>query len=148
MKFEKPTVRKLLADAADLFNEHVFMTRSMKDIIWGYRDILLNITKTIDPDWFYTDTIGYFMNVREKLTHIILASLFLFWDLGKQCRPRSDTADQGQHCLPTGHSVKNTCKIKIGKNTLDTPKFGNGLIQWIGMEKSTSHIWVKFYGFP
>ena len=67
MKYEDPILRKLLADAAALFDEHVFMTRSMKEIIWGYRDILLNITKTVDPDWFYTDTIGYFMNVRDCL---------------------------------------------------------------------------------
>lgn len=62
MKLEAPEVRKLLADVAEIFDEHVLMTRSMKDIIWGYRDIMLNITKGLDPDWFYTDSIGYFMN--------------------------------------------------------------------------------------
>ena len=67
MKLEAPEVRKLLADVAEIFDEHVLMTRSMKDIIWGYRDIMLNITKGLDPDWFYTDSIGYFMNVREPV---------------------------------------------------------------------------------
>ena len=66
VKFEKPEVRKLLADLISLFDEHVFMTRSMNDIVWGYRDIMLNISRELDPVWFYTDTIGYFMNVREN----------------------------------------------------------------------------------
>ena len=47
------------------------------------------------------------------LTHTSLASHF--WDIGKQCRPRSDAADRGQtqnaasdqglHCLLTGISI-------------------------------------------
>ena len=45
-----------------------------------------------------------------------------FWDLCKQCRPRSDAGecDQGLHCLLTGIFIKN--KIKM-KSTPDTPKF-------------------------
>jgi len=39
------------------------MKRPLKEIIWGYRDPMLNVTKFIDPDWFYTDIIGFFMNV-------------------------------------------------------------------------------------
>ena len=87
MKFEDPIVRQLLADAAALFDEHVFMTRSMKDIIWGYRDVLLNITKTVDPEWFYTDTIGYFMNVRKLLSVtlsfavLIILKILLVFDI-------------------------------------------------------------------
>ena len=37
---------------------------SMKEIIWGYRDVLLNVSRGLDPEWFYTDTLGYFMRVR------------------------------------------------------------------------------------
>ena len=48
------------------------------------------------------------------LTHISLASHF--WDLGKQCRPRSDAADaasdQGLHCLLTGISIRNRIKMR------------------------------------
>ena len=37
---------------------------SMKEIILGYRDVLLNVSRGLDPKWFYTDTLGYFMRVR------------------------------------------------------------------------------------
>ena len=68
----------------------------------------------------------------------------LVWHLGKQYRRRSDTAasDQGLHCLLTGNSIKNKIKIE-NDDAPDTPKFGNGLVQLIGVEKSISHIWVK-----
>ena len=34
---------------------------SMKEIILGYRDVFLNVSRGLDPEWFYTDTLGYFM---------------------------------------------------------------------------------------
>ena len=37
---------------------------SMKEIILGYRDVLLNVSRGLDPEWFYTDALGYFMRVR------------------------------------------------------------------------------------
>ena len=47
---------------------------------------------------------------------------------------------QGQHFLLTGISIGNE---KNGTSTPDTPKFGNGLVQLIRMEKSTGQIWVN-----
>ena len=44
------------------------------------------------------------------LTHINLASYF--WDIDKQCRPRSDAAEQVLHCLLTGISIRNRIKMK------------------------------------
>ena len=39
-----------------------------------------------------------------------------FFDIGKQCRPRSDAADcgsdQGLHCLLTGISIRTRLKMK------------------------------------
>ena len=60
------------------------------------------------------------------LIHISLASLFR--DLCKQCWPRSDAA-----CLLTGNSIKIKSKYT---NAPVTPKFGNGLVQLIGVEWS------------
>ena len=55
-----------------------------------------------------------YQHISVLLTHVSIASLF--WDLGKQCRPRPDAAsDQGLHCLLTGNSIEN--KIKIVKYT-------------------------------
>ena len=48
-----------------------------------------------------------------SLTHISLASHF--WDIGKECRPRSDAAFcglQGLHCLLTGISIRNRIEMK------------------------------------
>ena len=42
-------------------------------------------------------------------------------------------SDQGLHCLLTGISIQN-------KSTPDTPKFGDGLVKLIRMEKSTGQI--------
>ena len=66
----------------------------------------------------------------------------LFWDIGKQCRPRSDAAsDQGLHCLLTGISIRNKIKKKI-KSKSDTPNIENGLVRLIRMEKSTKQMWI------
>nr|ASJ26356.1 scavenger receptor class B type I [Meretrix meretrix] len=62
MKYEYPTVRKVVYVLTQLFGEHPLMTRPLKELIWGYTDPLLNITKALDPDWFYTDFVGFFMN--------------------------------------------------------------------------------------
>ena len=80
----------------------------------------------------------YFPNF---LTHIRLASHF--WDIGKQCRPSSDAADQGFQCLLRGISIRNRIKKKKKNTTPDTPKTGNGLVQLTRMDGSTMQIWVK-----
>ena len=54
--------------------------------------------------------------------------------------PQNAASDQGLHCLLTGISIQNKMKTK---STQDTPKFGNGLVQLIRMEKSTGQIWVN-----
>ena len=41
--------------------------------------------------------------INAKLTHMCLASLKR--DIGKQCRPRSDAAEQGLQCLLVGISI-------------------------------------------
>ena len=51
-----------------------------------------------------------------------------FWDLGKQCRPRSDAADQ-MHYMHTKRLIKN--EIKVKKKTPDILKIGTGLVQLI-----------------
>ena len=42
------------------------MSYSMLAEAWiqGYKDFLLNVSRSLDPEWFYTDTLGYFMRVR------------------------------------------------------------------------------------
>ena len=69
-------------------------------------------------------------NAKQDLTHISLASHFV--DIGKQCRPRSDAAERGLHCLLIGISIKN--KIKMKKVHQLPLKNGNGLVQLIRMD--------------
>ena len=56
----------------------------------------------------------------RTLTLSCLASHF--WDLGKQCRPRSDAAewasDQGLHCLLTGFCIWNIIRAVAGQCSL------------------------------
>ncbi|XP_050398543.1 lysosome membrane protein 2 [Patella vulgata] len=58
---ESAEFRKILTDIIGLM-EGVFITRSLKDIVWGYVDPTLHLAHEIFPKWFYTDFIGYFMN--------------------------------------------------------------------------------------
>ena len=60
--------------------------------------------------------------------------------LGKYCIPGSGAAEHVLNCLHTGISIKNEIKMKI--YTKHTPKIGNGLVQFIRMEKSTVQIWI------
>ena len=50
-------------------------------------------------------------------------------------------SDQGVHCLLIRISIRK--RIKMGKNTLDAPKIGNGLMKLIRMDKSTGRSRVK-----
>lgn len=65
LKLENPLVRELVYAITELFDEHPLFTKTMKELVWGYRDQLLNISKALDPDWFYTDVIGFFMNKND-----------------------------------------------------------------------------------
>ena len=50
--------------------------------------------------------------------------------------PHDVASDQGLHCLLIGFSIQN--RIKVTKNSPDTPKMTTGLVQHITMEESTS----------
>ena len=73
------------------------------------------------------------------LAHLCLVSHI--WDLGKQWRPRSDAAPGS--ILFFYRNFDQKWNKKKCKSTPDTPKFGNGLVQLISMEKSTGQIWVN-----
>ncbi|XP_046583231.1 lysosome membrane protein 2-like [Haliotis rubra] len=62
LRFQSDSLRKLISGILRLTPSEVFMTRPMKEIIWGYHDPLLKVAKGIDPEWFYTDFVGYFIN--------------------------------------------------------------------------------------
>ena len=72
----------------------------------------------------------------SALTHTGLASHL--WDIANSAypdqTPQNAASDQGLRCLFSWISVKN--KIKL-KNTPESPKIENGLVQLIGMKKST-----------
>ena len=77
------------------------------------------------------------------LTHISLASLL--WDLGKQCRPRSDAAErasyQGLHCLLTGISIRNQ-KWKVHQTTLKLEMDSSNWYGWT-LPIDAPQIWVN-----
>ncbi|KAK3591350.1 hypothetical protein CHS0354_040311 [Potamilus streckersoni] len=65
LKMESGEVRKVVKDILTLFDEHVFMNRSVKELLWGYQDSLLSASQKIDPEWFYTAIVGYFTNKND-----------------------------------------------------------------------------------
>ena len=61
---------------------------------------------------YYSCCLMYYIsqtNARFETPSIILTLLTHIWDIGKQCRPRSDAA-QGLHCLLRWISIKNKMK--------------------------------------
>lgn len=53
---------ELLNMAAELlmfvYDENLFVSRSVREIAFGYHDPLLTVAKSIIPDWFYSDFVG------------------------------------------------------------------------------------------
>ena len=87
--------------------------------------------------------ITYYILVRLlalTLTHISLASYL--WDIGKQCKTRSDAADL--HCLLTEVSFKIWIKLKIPPNN---PLNGIGLVHLIIVGNFIQLKWVKSIAF-
>lgn len=39
------------------------MNRIVKEILWGYQDLVFYFVKVYDFKWFYIDIVGYFINV-------------------------------------------------------------------------------------
>ncbi|OWF39622.1 lysosome membrane protein 2-like [Mizuhopecten yessoensis] len=62
LKWMYPGMRDIIRLVTSFEKESVFMERSMYDIIWGYQDKMLTAAQVLDNKWFYTNTIGYFMN--------------------------------------------------------------------------------------
>ena len=61
-----------------------------------------------------------FANITQKQTLTNISLVSHLWDIGKQCKPRSDAAFwvQGLHCLLTGICIRNRIKMK---NVHQTP---------------------------
>lgn len=66
LRYEYPEVRKIVDLIAGMEGEHVLMNRSMRELIWGYTDPMLQLAKLVDPIWFYTDISGYFINRNDS----------------------------------------------------------------------------------
>ncbi|XP_071091359.1 scavenger receptor class B member 1-like [Haliotis cracherodii] len=62
LRFQPEAVRTVISGVLRLTPAELFMTRPMKEIIWGYHDPLLKVAKKFDHEWFYTDYVGYFIN--------------------------------------------------------------------------------------
>ena len=63
LEYAPQTFRTVVNDALMLYGEDIFMTRPVKEILWGYIDPALKTLNGLFPDWFYTDFVGYFINV-------------------------------------------------------------------------------------
>lgn len=63
VQWEKPEIKKVLNPLLELMEQRAFMKRSIGELIWGYRDSSLTLAKSMAPDWYYADFIGYFVNV-------------------------------------------------------------------------------------
>lgn len=62
---------ELLNMAAELlmfvYDENLFVSRSVREIAFGYHDPLLTVAKSIIPDWFYSDFVGVLAGVSNHV---------------------------------------------------------------------------------
>ena len=107
-----------------------FVGFDMRRLIYYLLQIFMDISENMWTGSYWTNNTWKtllsswsFLYIQNNLTLSCLASYF--WDLGKQCRPRSDAAelgsDQGQHFQNTGISIKN--KTKNEKSTPEPLKW-------------------------
>lgn len=69
LRYENEDINWLINLLTTFKQEYVFMNRTVKEILWGYQDPALHFAKAYDPEWFYTDIAGYFINVSMSSTH-------------------------------------------------------------------------------
>eukprot|EP00105_Crassostrea_gigas_P033536 XP_011456944.1 PREDICTED: scavenger receptor class B member 1 [Crassostrea gigas] len=62
LRYENKDINWLINFLTTFKQEYVFMNRTVKEILWGYQDPALHFAKAYDPEWFYTDIAGYFIN--------------------------------------------------------------------------------------
>lgn len=63
IKYEYLDINKILEMVLKFGGEGPFFEKSVRDLVWGYKDKMLEVGNELAPQWFYTDFVGYFMNV-------------------------------------------------------------------------------------
>jgi hypothetical protein len=63
LQYEDLPMRNVVNDVMQAYGEDIFMTHTVHEALWGYVDPALKILMQIQPKWFYTDFVGYFVNV-------------------------------------------------------------------------------------
>lgn len=63
IKYEYLDINKILELVLKVGGEGPFFEKSVRDLVWGYKDKMLEVGNELAPQWFYTDFVGYFMNV-------------------------------------------------------------------------------------
>ncbi|CAG2214867.1 CD36L2 [Mytilus edulis] len=62
IKYEYLDINKILELVLKFGGEGPFFEKSVRDLVWGYKDKMLEVGNELAPQWFYTDFVGYFMN--------------------------------------------------------------------------------------
>lgn len=65
LQYSPAGIKTLVNDALRFYQEDIFMTRTVKEVMWGYVDPSLKTLMGIYPSWFYTDYVGYFINKND-----------------------------------------------------------------------------------
>ena len=65
IQFEPPAIQRMVSALLDLSVETLFITVSIKEMVWGYNDGLLKLAGKIFPSWFYTSQVGVLSGVRN-----------------------------------------------------------------------------------
>ena len=122
---------------------------SAQQKLWSDR---ADVQTDLSLRWSHSHFVGFVMRRRDMFSVSLAGShglhrlMFLAShksDISKQCRPRSEAQQNWSGPTLFGYQ-EFLFEIKWKwKSTSSTPKFGNGLVQLIMMEKSTGQIWVN-----
>ena len=136
-----------------VFYKHIFCLCSGSNVeLWDHWAIIMESLVTVQH--FAMSWCRPRKQEPALLTHISLVSYF--WDICKQCRPRSDA--KGLHCLLTGISILNRTKMKNVPQTplkleMDSSKGWTGPQGKCGLTRQHVHFYANcarlvFHVFP
>ncbi len=68
MRYNSGITQEIISHILKIFkNEDLFITRSVRDMVFGYQDDMLKWAKRFYPEQFYTDIVGVLAGVSKQL---------------------------------------------------------------------------------
>lgn len=110
-KWQSPFIQTVISLVIAGANENLFYNKTVKELVWGYKDNLLSEGQAIDKKWFYTDIAGYFAGVGTLYMTVPIATLIKCSD-GVQFSISNPTGDCSDGFVKAMHSLDLLCFLQ------------------------------------